>query len=265
MQSHDRSLRSRLLGLLLRPVVRYCLKNSYSIQQFYVSAKELFAKEAALLLEESGRPPNASRISVLTGLTRTDVGRLLSGETSAEEQKPNLVWRILGQWSTDKRFTTRRGDPKTLDAQNDFPRLCESVSKHINPGTFLQELEALGLVDRRGNQLALLKSEQVLHKNPEKSFEILSQDIESLISCISQNALHEELGRNLHLRTEYDNVSLAKLEIVRAWIDAEGKEFHKRARDFISQYDADVTPSLSGNGGCKVVISAFGFIEKPEL
>lgn len=58
--------------------------------------------------------------------------------------------------------------------------------------------------------------------------------------------------------TEYDNVCLDELPKVKEWLLKEGTKFHKKARDFISKYDLDVTPNDKKIGGGHVFLGAFG-------
>ena len=55
---------------LLRPLVRYCLKNGFSIQDFTLVAKRAFVEEASTLLTQTTGSANSSRISALSGVHR---------------------------------------------------------------------------------------------------------------------------------------------------------------------------------------------------
>jgi hypothetical protein len=67
----------------------------------------------------------------------------------------------------------------------------------------------------------------------------------------------------LHARTEFDNISRAKLAELRQWVLNEGTAFHGRVRERLSKFDCDLNPDLEDGGG-KIVVGAFSFGEKHE-
>jgi hypothetical protein len=69
--------------------------------------------------------------------------------------------------------------------------------------------------------------------------------------------------KNLHIHTEYDNVPTKDLPKIRAWLLDQGKAFHRRAREYLSRFDRDVsrTSSESDSGSGRVIVTAFSWTE----
>lgn len=268
-----RSFHLRALEKLLAPIARYCVRHSVSIQDVFEVARVVFVNAARAELAREGEKINVSRVSLLTGLYRQDVHRLLNeAETTAAapaEDAPSLLSRVIGQWEQNKRFTTKRGEPRVLNCggeENEFRELCETVSSAVNSGTILYALLRNGSVERTGNKVRLVRAEFSHGPDREKAIDLLARDVATLIETVDENVENWEHIGNLHTRTEYDNVYHKHLYEIRRWLVVEGNEFHRRARDFISQFDKDVNPSADPNesAGAKVIVTAFSKTPVPQ-
>ncbi len=71
---------------------------------------------------------------------------------------------------------------------------------------------------------------------------------------------------NLHLRTDFDNIYTSEIIPIRRWLIAEGKAFHKRAREFLSRFDKDLNEDVdeTRKAGGKIVLTSFSFSSSPE-
>jgi hypothetical protein len=139
------------------------------------------------------------------------------------------------------------------------------VSKDMNPATMLFQLERLGMVKRTKFGLKLLKSPVVSFKSdPKRSLDLLAKNTVSLIRSHEEN-LFERVGvRNLNIRTEYDNIVRRDIPLIRQWLLEQGQAFHRRAREYLSAFDKDVSPDLAGEGGGRIVLTAFSWTDAVE-
>ena len=256
------SLTAQLLGLLLRPIVRFALTRGLSVQACQQTLKEIFVQIAEEQILQSGETANDSRISVATGLARREVSRLRGGSDALEKVATQPLYaRVLAQWEQDKRFRTRQGQPKALTVDgddSDFAALVKTVSKHIKPGTVLFELQRNGAIDIKGD-VAILKRPTVdTTVDHVKVYGVISRDIGDLLAAVEHNLSHDSSNQDVIMRTEYDNIYLAEVPGIRKWLVDEARAFHKRARDFISGHDKDVFPTGSESpAGGRVIVSMF--------
>lgn len=260
-------LRKKALQLLLRPIVRFCMRGSNPIQDFIDLAKVVFVEIAADEIQRGGGKANVSRISVLTGLHRRDVTKIHRDDAEPIRSSPSLLTRVIGLWEAAEAFTTKTRKPRTLTCNGDnseFYHLVRSVSTNIKPGSILSEMERMGLVERSSRGVRLSKRVQTCGGDPEKLFDLLSRDVDTLITAVEENIFTEGESPNLHIRTEYDNIYKSDLPAIRAWILEEGKEFHRRVREFLSRYDKDITSRPSGEAGATVAVGAFSLISDPD-
>lgn len=258
MSTLDR-IKKETLRAMLRPVVRLCLRSSWGIQALVETAKEVFVELASEEIERSGERVSVSRVNVMTGIHRRDVQRLLTGARPKEAQGA-LIARVIGQWEQDPRFRTRGGSPKVLSdsgAESDFHRLVRTVSKDVNPATVRRELERIGAVEMTERGVKLVSRAYTPGEKVAEGMAILTNDVDDLVVAVEENLLGEVSVPNLHGRTEYDNIAPESLPEIREWLFREGSTFHRKVRDYLSQFDRDINPSLGGAGGGRVVFSTF--------
>ena len=196
----------------------------------------------------------------MTGVQRKDVKRYLE-QSHAPHSREGLVARVIGRWLDDPSYKDSKKEPRALTCvgeQSEFYQLVKEVSVDLNPYTVLAELERVAAVVREDDLLSLKERIYIPKGDYQQGFRMLAQDTENLVHAVEENIFSEQLVPNLHLRTEYDNIALEKLPEIRRWLLREGSLFHKKAREFISQFDADVkkpvTPVASGG---YVAVGAF--------
>jgi hypothetical protein len=264
-----RSIALDILKALIRPIVRYCLRNSYSYQDLARVSKEIFVREAEQELARSSYKSNVSRISVLTGLPRHEVNRLLDEEHATPTSEVSVFGRVIGQWRQDRQFRTRNGEPRALTFRGDncdFKKLVESVTTAINHATVLFELKRMHFVEVDDDKVKLLRQSFSFEGDPRGGFALLSRDLDSLINAVEQNLKNPKRYPNLHIRTEYDNILTKHLPEIRKWLVEEGRVFHRRAREFIAQFDKDINPEIAyEEGKSSVVLGAFSLTSLEDI
>lgn len=238
----------RLLRYLLIPVAKYCLRHALQIQDMLEVAKAVFVEEACRQVEQTGEKVNTSRLSVITGLHRRDVERIYKRK-EIQETPQGLLNKIIGQWQYDPRFSSQTHKPKLLSCkgeESEFHSLAASVSRDINPGTVLFELERRDLISRKGDKVKL--NEMVLQvakkrdgQSWEDGFKILSLDLTDQIEAVQEN-LSIPRVHNLHGRTEFDRIPLEHELEIRSWLLKQGSQFHTDVRDYLAKFDSDLSP-----------------------
>lgn len=257
------SVLDRIVRRLLQPVARFALKRGFSFQQFIACARLVFVDAAQKELELASEKVNVSRVSVLTGLSRREVQRIFENAPLPSDQQGSLIARILGQWEYHKKYSNRNG-PRSLTCEgekSEFWRLCQSLSKNINPGTILFELERTGVIERKGGSARLLRSAAVLRKNEERGYELLANDIDAMILAAERNLSSERPEDiTLHYHTEYDQIRRSAVNEIRAKVLEEGKEFHRKIREYLSGFDMDINPlpTDSTELPARVVVGSYG-------
>ena len=267
MMSERKSQLMKLLALVLRAAVRFCLRHNLRLQDFLECGKTVFIDESAALLREQDLKINISRISLMSGVHRRDVARIREYGLQLHYEQ-DLITKTLGLWQTGERFLTKARQPRTLTVEGahpEFNTLVQEVSKDMNPASVLFELQRVGAVEVTNGSAKLVVESYVPKGDPLKGFAILSNDTEDLTQTVEENVLHDPELPQFHARTEYDNVRPEFIPILKRWFLKEGHEFHARVREFVSKYDQDINPDAAFRGkGIKVTFSAFSNVKEEQ-
>ena len=113
----------------------------------------------------------------------------------------------------------------------------------------LFEFERRGFVERKDDKLVLLYRQIPLASFPEAGLKVLSNDLCSTIDAVEENLFRPAPITNLHLRTEFDRIAPRFVPTIRRWLLDEGKEFHRKARNFLAQFDKDLNPEMAKEEG----------------
>jgi len=248
------------LRMLLLPVVRFCLRRAIKFQEFSAIARSVFIEAALRELEKS--PASTSRLSVITGLTRREVDRLVK-HAPHDEPGSNLIIKTIGQWNGDRRFTDKQGTPKPLNfdgIDSQFAKLVGQVSTDLNHHTVLFELERLGFVERAGGLAQLVVPAYISRENAREGAAMLSSDVSDLLRAVELNLFEDETVPHLHARTEYDNIAPEKLPEIKKWLLEFGRKIHADVRKYLARYDMDINPALrSTKPGARVKLGTFSY------
>ena len=144
---------------MLRPIVRLLLKNGVMWKEFAEVSKSVYVDVAGSEYGIGGRRTNASRVSILTGLSRREVKRqrdLLEGDAGPGPSKTSNATRLLSGWYQDPDFLDDDGLPLELardGAGRSFAGLHDRYGGDIPAGAMLKELVKTGAVEEADGRL----------------------------------------------------------------------------------------------------------------
>ncbi len=189
----EQALQAALLRLL-RPLVRLLLRHQVPFGVFSELAKHVYVQSALQDMALPGRKPTISRASVLTGLTRKDVQRLVAeaGPRPAEgDEGYNRAVRVLGAWARDAAFLGPDGRPAALalaEGEASFARLVRRYSGDMPVRAVLDELLRVGAVRLlEGERVELLQAAYLPREGVVQKLGILGQDVADLVDTIDHN------------------------------------------------------------------------------
>jgi hypothetical protein len=247
--------------LLVRPLVRFCLRHSIKIQEAYSVLKSEFVAEAHKLLENNGEKVTTSKLSVITGIPRKLISTAQE-PLDAAATGSNLILNVIERWRTDPEYRTPSGiRPRPLScegADSEFAELVRQVSVDLNPYTVLFELERVHVVSRKDGSVRLLGS-LFLERDLARALAMGADDAEALIRVIEHN-VQSKGNEHLHLTTTFDNIPDKYVEEIREWVLEEGSRFQRRVREHLSQFDRDSSATAArakGRNTVQVVMFEF--------
>lgn len=144
---------------LLAPIVRLLLRSGVTWSEFAELGKEVYVDVARRDYGLQGRPTNAARVALMTGLSRREVARVrnvLIGEAAPETAPSDRISHVLTSWHLDPEFSAGDGSPAALaefGEQGSFEALLKRYAGDTPHGALKKEMLQLGLVVREEDRL----------------------------------------------------------------------------------------------------------------
>jgi hypothetical protein len=231
--------------------------------------RELYVDVARDDFRRAGKDPTQSGLSLMTGVTRREVRRLV--EDKREDEGPphalSLGARIMTIWLGDDDYLDDQGLPLDLPlaSKNDEPsleRLVSSVSKDVRARAVLDEWLRTGLVDMSGQVIRLKKDAFLFDDGHEEKVYYFGRNLRDHIAAGVHNLEGEEppfLDRAVY----YDALSRSSLETLRQFTHDCGTELvlrvNRKARQLADE-DAMAGGDLSG----RMTLGVYYFDEKEK-
>ena len=187
------------LRKILRPLVRLLLTHGVTYPLITDVVKSTYVDVARREFRLTGKRQTDSRISLLTGVHRKDVKRLIEEGDRGGEGAPavSLGGALVARWLGEADLTDERGNPLPLPrlasdgGKQSFEALVESVSKDIRSRVILDEWLRLGVVRLDRQDRVLLNPEALA---PSRDFGEKLQFLEANVHDHLAAAVHNLSG-----------------------------------------------------------------------
>jgi hypothetical protein len=256
------------LAKLLLPVARILLRYGVTYDGFQSVAKRAFVRAASDEFRIPGKRATASRVAILTGMNRKDVGRFMKeveDEGEIGREPANRSARIIAGWRRDKEFQTDGGRPATLEFKADegsFRQLVQRYGNDVPPRAALDELLRVGAVESlKDGRLRLVARAYLPSVTDEDTLAVLGSHVPDLIRSIEHNLLAEGEDSFLQRRVVYDNVPEDVIGRVSEHVSATGQSVLEELDEYLAGEDRDANPEVKGEGRRRVVLGIY-FLEE---
>ncbi|MCS6947894.1 MAG: DUF6502 family protein [Steroidobacteraceae bacterium] len=233
--------------MLLRPIVRLLMRSGVTWKDFAELSKAAFVQVATDEFGIRGRPTNASRVAILSGLSRREVAKQRQ-RIEAEPARDgsgflNPAQRLLSGWHQDPLYCV---DGVPLEIARDGPApsfadLCQRYAGDI-PGTaLLKELRKVGAVaDGPGGGLRVLQ--RVYFPAQFDAAKVLRAG--SVMQDLGDTVVFDLLAAQgtplrFERRAENDRIDARYLPEFRDYLAREGQAFLERVDAWLSAHEAD--------------------------
>lgn len=254
---------------LLRPLVRILLRNNVSHKTLAELAKQVYVDVAKAEFGIAGKKQTISRISILTGLTRKEVQRLLRepiDASAATMEEYHRASRVITGWVRDPDFGDGKGHPHPLRMEGrraSFIELVKRYSGDIPVRAMLDELVRVGAVKQlRDGRICLLARGYIPQKGPVEKLQVLGTDTADLISTIDHNVYQKPSKPRFQRKVMYDNVPIEAAKEFQVLAAAQGQELLEALDRWLSHRDRDVNPATKGTGKTRVGLGIYHFEER---
>ena len=253
---------------LLRPLVRILLRNGVSYSTFSDFVKWVYVDVAGKEFGIEGRKQSASRVSVITGLSRKEVMRvrqLSRPDDRASTEKYNRAARVIAAWRRDRNFLDAEGKPAPLPMAGphvSFSALVKRFSGDVPVRATLDELIRVGAVERlEDGRVSLLTRTYIPKSSDADKLHILGTDVAHLISTIDHNLKSDPIGPFFQRKVAYDNLPDEVLPVFRKHSAKRAQAFLESLDRWLAQRDRDATATDKGTGRNQAGIGIYYFEE----
>lgn len=230
------------LGAVLEPVIRLMLRTGVTWKEFSELLKAKFVDVATADFGIRGRPTNASRVAILTGLDRRDVARLRkTGSEAPTKGYQSKASQILSAWHHEPDFLDADGHPAVLAVEGEgatFTELMRRYAPALPVVAMIKELKGVKAIEERGDgRLHALKRTYVPSGVSTERLRLWSSVLSDVATTIEHNFSREATSparferRALHLR-----VDRKALPEFRELLETEGQALLERLDDWLASH-----------------------------
>lgn len=253
---------------LLRPLVRVLLRQAMPFSAFAELAKRVYVESALTDFAIPGKKPSISRASILTGLTRKDVQRLVAepdaGGPEAGERY-NRAARVLTGWVRDPYFHDSAGAPRALvsDGPRGFAELVRRHSGDMPARAVLDELMRVGAVRRRDDgRFEPVTRGYVPHQSVVDKVDILGTDVADLVETIDHNMQHGADNPRFQRKVMYHRIRTDALPAFRKLSTAQAQALLEKLDRWLAGHDSDTSREAAELPHSRVGVGIYYFEER---
>ena len=263
----------QLMRRVLRPVASLLMRNGIAFADFSAFARKVFVEVAEEEFSIPGRKQSVSRISVLTGLNRKEVKKLLeedpdeqAADNPATGNSNNRAARVISAWLREKDYLDNEGQPAVLswgdNQQPSFEGLVKQHSGDIPARAILDELKRVGAVGMpTESTVKLLAHGYVPNASNEELLRLSAESAGDLLDTIEHNLSPDETQSRLQLSVSYDDLPEHSVELFRQLSTEKGRELLIELDQFLATQDRGSNPSSQGEGRFRVGLGVYYFEE----
>ncbi len=201
------------LEKVLVPLVRVLLRFHVSHSQFSEIVRRAYVRVGYTDFAVNGEAPTASRVAVVTGLSRKEVVRLAGdGQLQAikPSNKPNRALRVITAWLTQPEFLDAQGNPKDLPfrgASGSFISLVRKYSGDITGRAVLDELRRVNAVETTGEKtIRLVRQAFIPARDESDKIDIMGTCVSDLLDTIGHNITQNPQDAYLQQQLIYHDI-----------------------------------------------------------
>jgi hypothetical protein len=269
-EAERRSALEQAVALLLRPLFRILLRQGMAFTAFEKLAKRVYVDLAFNEFRLPGKKPSISRTSILSGLTRKDVQRLLADpdeRATAMDANYNRAARVLTGWVRDAEFADAAADPRPLevDGEHGFAGLVRRYSGDMPVRAVLDELLRVGAVHRLADgRIELRTRAYVPVQGDDEKLRILGTDVADLVATIDHNLQHAGSDARFQRKVMYRGIAPQALPAFRKLSAAQAQALLERLDRWLAAQLESQPPADPGSAHARVCLGIYYFEQTLE-
>ncbi len=231
---------------LLKPIARILIRGGISWKEFADLGKYAFVEAAGEDYGIAGRQTNASRVALLTGLSRREVARIRESrspdqDSEESEVRETQIPRLLAGWHQDSDFLDRDGKPRELlktDHAGEFGDLLKRYAGDIPPVAFTKELLRLKLIKEKDGKYIVLSRVFTPDLSDPSLLRQAGLTLHDHASTVAHNLNNQrEGGPRFERLVSNLNVSQETADKFHELLKTEGQQFLEQLDAWLSEHD----------------------------
>jgi hypothetical protein len=270
----SKELRTRILdalGRLLEPIVLLLLKSGVTWREFADLAKVKFVQVATNEFGIRGRPTNASRVAILTGIDRRDVRKLRTVSSEQPVFTPGFMSKptqVLDGWFHDPDFRGPSGDPRELQVSEGDDSFAALVRRYV-PGiphvAMIKELRAVGAIEELPDgRLRALKRNYIPRELTDNQIRLWGSVLQDVGTTLEHNLMRKEAEQPRFERRALSlSVDPRGRREFEAFLAIEGQAFLERVDEWLASHQIDNAGSAPTEG-IRVGVGVYEILAEPR-
>jgi Family of unknown function (DUF6502) len=253
---------------VLDPLIALMFDAGLSVHEFEQLVRKRAVHVAARRVSQGSCRDSNSRVAIITGLSRSEVARLLKleGESAGNLSAKTPARRVIAAWFDNPRFQSATGDPSILQIfgrRRSFEQLVSMYGSGIPVRAMLDELVQMDAVEPLSDQRVRAKS-----RNPfsagltDSAIANVGERTKDLLKTLSSNLRN---GKNslFELTVEAELADLDMVSSVRMQLAERGKNFIEDANQLVNQSIAK-QPQSNGmaSAKCRLGVTLYYFEDR---
>lgn len=232
---------------IFRPLVRILLRHNVSYKTCADWLRWCYADVAAREFTVPGRKQSNSRVAVLTGLTRVDVGYLLKmppPDQVHQEEQYHRAGLVLSGWVNDPAYRDGDGNLLELPFENaDGPSFSDLVNRFSGgtpPRAVLDELELSGAVEVRTDRtIRVLRPRYIPRANDREInyAQVFGLACGELINTIHHNWCAAKAEKRLQLVAYNDRIDPRLIPEAKQRVEDAARELTEQVDAILYEYE----------------------------
>jgi hypothetical protein len=256
------------LSQLIDPILTLMFDSRVTVREFTQILREIAVSKANCRISKETGQSNKSRVSILTGLPRSEVTRLLKKPSSLALSGTvhHPTRKVLSAWFDDSAFLTNEGEPAVLPAfgkRKSFERLVDKHGGGVPVRAMLDELTRIDAIEwLAGQRIRPRDRIPMMTGLTASSISMMGERGRNLFQTLISNA-HSTKNPLFEATAGVDNIDAAGISIGRREVLQQGTSFINGIDGLFNQLKrAPVSKTRKMNGAMKRMgVTVFYFEE----
>ena len=249
--------------LVMRPIARVLLRCGVSWKELAELIKLVYVDVATEDYGKHGRPANASRVAILTGLSRREVKRARDAIQESDHlatvafKRIDHASRVLSAWHQDPDFLTGSGKPRLLAPQGpgSFAALLKKYAPDIPPTAMLKELRDVGAIRETAAGKLRVEASYFMPAAMDVDSIVRSGSVlQDLANTVTHNQLAETGAKRFEGRATNTHIKRSAKRAFHKYIEQRGMALLETVDAWLTEHAADKDDEKASRFGVGVYL-----------